>query len=257
MNDSGEHIAKILGYTKIIMRNANDYKNKKNLVEAQFLCSGEMGTGIVFSAFDDIFPGKVVFFGERGDKIYSKNWPSVNNDFFFDHEIYAGTSLIESRLRAGYIIFPLPLYGADNWESIFKISNSDEMLKFSIGGDYDRPIPRRILEEAGVPRHLFGQKKIGAGFNYRFDNKKRLQARMSSYSYKSFRLNYNSKNNLTRLASYIDFLLSNRVYYFNYLLSKLRIKYKVPINGINLKGNPYTPLDLFNWSINIMKGYYK
>ena len=28
-----------------------------------------------------------------------------------------------------------------------------------MGGAYDRPIARRLVEEAGVPRHLFGQRK--------------------------------------------------------------------------------------------------
>ena len=33
---------------------------------------------------------------------------------------------------------------------------SDEMAPWSLGNDYDRPIPRRIVEEAGIPRALFG-----------------------------------------------------------------------------------------------------
>jgi hypothetical protein len=33
------------------------------------------------------------------------------------------------------------------------------MQAYSIGGNYDRPIPRRITEEAGVPRELIGTEK--------------------------------------------------------------------------------------------------
>ena len=33
------------------------------------------------------------------------------------------------------------------------------MQPYSVGGDYDRPIPRRIVEEAGVGRHKFGMRK--------------------------------------------------------------------------------------------------
>ncbi len=33
------------------------------------------------------------------------------------------------------------------------------MKHWSIGTDYDRPIPRRIAEDAGVPRQSFGQEK--------------------------------------------------------------------------------------------------
>ena len=35
------------------------------------------------------------------------------------------------------------------------------MRPWSVGGGYDRPIPRRIAEEAGVPRQHFGQRKMG------------------------------------------------------------------------------------------------
>ena len=39
---------------------------------------------------------------------------------------------------------------------------SDAMRPWSIPGDYDRPIPRRILEEAGLPRTSFGIKKYAS-----------------------------------------------------------------------------------------------
>ena len=35
------------------------------------------------------------------------------------------------------------------------------MKPWSVAKSYDRPIARRIAEEAGVPRHLFGQVKKG------------------------------------------------------------------------------------------------
>jgi hypothetical protein len=33
------------------------------------------------------------------------------------------------------------------------------MKPWRIGGDYDRPVPRRLVESAGVPRELYGQNK--------------------------------------------------------------------------------------------------
>jgi hypothetical protein len=42
---------------------------------------------------------------------------------------------------------------------ITAISLSPEMQPWSVASDYDRPIPRRIVEAAGVPRPLFGQRK--------------------------------------------------------------------------------------------------
>jgi len=43
---------------------------------------------------------------------------------------------------------------------------SEEMQPWSIGGDYDKPFPRRIAEEMGVPRELFGQRKMASGHDH-------------------------------------------------------------------------------------------
>jgi hypothetical protein len=40
------------------------------------------------------------------------------------------------------------------------------MRPWSVGGDYDRPIPRRIAEEAGVPRQWFGRVKLAGMYNH-------------------------------------------------------------------------------------------
>ena len=42
-----------------------------------------------------------------------------------------------------------------------RISHLPEMRPYSVGGDYDRPIARRIIEEAGVPRGAFARSKKG------------------------------------------------------------------------------------------------
>ena len=73
-----------------------------------------------------------------------------------------GHGLSESRLKTGYIQMAVPFIGARSRSDILEISNSDEMGPWRLGVAYDRPIPRRIAEEAGVPRHLFGQKKIAS-----------------------------------------------------------------------------------------------
>jgi hypothetical protein len=36
------------------------------------------------------------------------------------------------------------------------------MDPWRLGNTYDRPIARRIAEEAGLPRHMFGQSKMGS-----------------------------------------------------------------------------------------------
>ena len=193
--------------------------------------------------------------GERGDKFWSTNWPYPNNYYKIVDEIYAGTSMIETRLRLGYIYFPLPVFGADKWTDITKISNSQELKKYSVGGSYDRPIPRKIVEDAGVPRERCGFKKMGVGFNYRFDNNKRMESRISKHSLKHYQENYKSKNSLKRFYYFLRFIYFNKEFYINFIFEKFGIKYRLKVKN-HLASNPYTSLDLFNWSVEVIKKRY-
>ncbi|HEX6249922.1 MAG TPA: hypothetical protein VFZ56_00655 [Gemmatimonadaceae bacterium] len=70
--------------------------------------------------------------------------------------------LTEVRLRAGYVQAAIPYIGARKREQILRITESDEMTPWRTGSRYDRPIPRRLGEEAGAARETFGQVKIGS-----------------------------------------------------------------------------------------------
>jgi hypothetical protein len=70
--------------------------------------------------------------------------------------------LSEIRLNAGFIQLPVPFIGARSRADIVGITESKEMDPWKVGTDYDRPIPRRIAEQAGVPRELFGQQKMAS-----------------------------------------------------------------------------------------------
>jgi hypothetical protein len=69
-------------------------------------------------------------------------------------------SLSEVRLHIGYVHAPAPYIGARRRKNLFDLANSKAMRPWSIGGGYDRPIARRIGEDAGIPRALFGQTKL-------------------------------------------------------------------------------------------------
>lgn len=70
-----------------------------------------------------------------------------------------GLALTEWRLWVGFIHCPVPFFGVRNIEHIHRISISEDMKPWSVGGDYDRPICRRVVEGAGVERELFGREK--------------------------------------------------------------------------------------------------
>ncbi|MDK0960216.1 hypothetical protein QTH00_13495 [Clostridium perfringens] len=257
--DCGDEIAKKLGYKNIIKKDADKYLKNTDLIEAEFVSSGELGTGIVFYSFENEFKNNIVCIGERGDKIWDKNRSDVNNEFYFDNEVFTGTSLIENRLKVGYIILPIPLFSAINWESINNISNSKEMIKFSIGGNYDRPIPRRILEESGIDRSMFGMEKKGAGFNYRYDNLSRIKKRMSKKSFESFYKFYraNKRKGLIKYYIWIKFIWGSKKIYAAYLLNKFGISVNLNINMNDKTSNPGASSYLFNWGINEMIKKYE
>jgi len=74
----------------------------------------------------------------------------------------AGHGLGELRLVVGFIQLPVPFIGARRKADIVKITESAAMDPWRLNNNYDRPIARRIAEEAGIPRHMFGQSKMGS-----------------------------------------------------------------------------------------------
>lgn len=258
-SDDGSEIAKKLGYSVVIKKNAESYKKSNKLVEAEYIAGGELGTGIVFSAFDKEFENNLVLIGEGGDHIWDRNVHDVNSVVRFSDELYSGTTLIEPRLRLGYIYLPLPMYCATSWPSIHAISNNNEMKPWSLKNNYDRPIPRRIVEEAGIEREAFGIGKKGAGFNYRYDTMKRLEKRMSKDSFERFRTFYkqNSSFTIRRLRKVIKYFLNTIPDYFNYILRRCGVKIGSKIQHKEYQENPMAPAYLFLWSIEETRKRYR
>lgn len=81
-HDRGDGIAKILGLDKIYLRHSNEFYNNTKDLEAEACCSGNLG-GANFSAFEDLTQGKIIFMGFRGDTIWDKLNPYVNDEFNF------------------------------------------------------------------------------------------------------------------------------------------------------------------------------
>lgn len=114
-----------------------------------------------FLSFGDSPSGTLLFTGFHGDKLWDKNCDKVSRDMVRGDS--SGSSLTEYRLRVGVLNLPVPFIGVDSHPELYAVANSAEMAPWSVGSLYDRPIARRIVEEAGIPRDLFGQKKRAAG----------------------------------------------------------------------------------------------
>lgn len=154
-NDSGTSIGNALGmhvheYARM------DYMTRQDSPELEFL-----GYGAQESAWEDRLVGRVLFTGFHGDKVWDKNCSSVTAHVVRGDP--SGHSLCDFRLRTGWIHLPVPFLGVTRHASIHKISNSADVARWTLNNGYDRPIPRRLVEEEGVPRGWFGLHKRAVG----------------------------------------------------------------------------------------------
>lgn len=109
----------------------------------------------------DHCPAAVVFTGYYGGNMWNaKIADDYLSERFKRHDV-SGIDIAELRLHSGFINVPVPFILAGTLNSVSALSQSAEMAPWRLNNNYDRPVPRRILEEAGVPRQLFGTRKGG------------------------------------------------------------------------------------------------
>ena len=126
---------------------------------AEFLATQGIGDDVAFLTMAPHLEGRCVLLGTMGDSVWNRRArlaPGLPVRSFF------GRSHGEFRLRIGAAFVPVPAFGARWPAPISALSDAPEMAPWQVGGPYDRPIPRRIVEEAGVPRGAFGVRKAAA-----------------------------------------------------------------------------------------------
>ncbi len=153
--DSGEAIAAVLGLRTVLVK--RDAWEACRLPEPPFVASNAFGEEVHYKAAEAHLAGRVLLTGYHGDKLWAKKTSHVDGDIVRGDP--SGLALTEYRLSAGFIHCPVPFWGARQIRDIVGISNAPEMKPWDIGGEYSRPICRRIVEEAGVARGSFGVSK--------------------------------------------------------------------------------------------------
>ena len=135
----------------------------------EFFISPAAITDAMARLMEDTLRGSLFVSGRHGEQYWGPTKKCSRRNFREVNDCHlSGQALGEFRLRAGFLHFPLPYVGALHGPAIFRITHSPEMLPWKLGtGYYDRPIARRIAEEAGVPRACFGQRKLGAGLGWK------------------------------------------------------------------------------------------
>lgn len=123
----------------------------------------------------------VVFYGDHGDVMWDTNTPPkclVDDIVCTD---LTGSSYMEIRLKSGFVPIPVPMILARNILDTRRITFSDEMKPWRMNNNYDRPIPRRIIETSGIERGKFAQRKKAFVSMVCFPNNRQLRKRFGSF----------------------------------------------------------------------------
>lgn len=236
IDDSGVEIAGRLGM-QVHLFDRLDYLQEKNFPEAEFF-----GYGALELPWAAQLEGKLLFTGFHGDKVWDRNNKKVSPHIVRGDP--SGHNLNPFRLRVGWIHIPVPFIGCTSHPAIHRISNSEEMKPWTLNNNYDRPIPRRLLEEAGVERHIFGMKKRAAGLNLPVEG---LKERMTKESLDDYMKYYREHWNVFMTMKQRLFLMLRR---FNMALQ--RRHWPTFFIPREIRIGPYGDLDelslLMHWS---------
>jgi hypothetical protein len=157
-SDSGQEIAARLGLKVAVI--PRDAWRTAPLAEVPFLAADAKGEDVYFKSAEARLAGSVLLTGFHGDKIWGKYTTALSPDLVRGDQ--SGLSLTEYRLHAGFLHCPVPFMGVRQIRDVNRLSRSAELSRWDVPGEYTRPICRRIVEEAGVPREWFGMRKKAA-----------------------------------------------------------------------------------------------
>ena len=258
--DCGTPIGRALGM-QVLEFGRLDYRSRSNFPEIE-----NSGGPNEFLSFEVALEGGLVFTGFHGDKVWDKNCDKVSTDLVRGDA--SGGSLTEYRLRVGFCHLPVPFIGADRHPALYVIANSEEMRPWSLGTFYDRPVARRIVEEAGISRDAFGQKKRAAGVVVDSEGIGDTMSTQSKADFESFcrgRWSYRARLNAFALKMVKGFSQGNRQ-----ALAAVRrighatgvplpdVPYVVP-HRLDMLSNGYVGMEslLFHWGIEKLVDRYR
>jgi hypothetical protein len=157
--DNGRAIAERLGYAVTEVPHLA-YQELPGMAEAE-TCLCDWGYNAPFAGAEALLTGSLLLRGSHGDVVWRKS-PVFADSRHPTATTTGGGSMIELRLRMGFAHMSVPYLIAQDPGLLRRMTLSEAMRPWSVGGDYDRPIPRRIAEEGGVPRDAFGHAKANA-----------------------------------------------------------------------------------------------
>ncbi len=157
--DSGVPVAHALGIEPIVIERGawREVPQLPGGTEVPFLAAGG-GSGLIgFHGAQEHLMGTALVTGFYGDSIWNPEWSKLGPDVV--RKDASGLGFCEYRLHAGFVTCAPAFWAARQVAEVVEIGRSEEMSPWALGAGYDRPIPRRIAEDAGVPRNVFGKTK--------------------------------------------------------------------------------------------------
>lgn len=128
--------------------------------EIPYLAASALGPDVLFSSAQQYLKDRVLLTGFHGDKVWGKDTVALGPDIVRGDA--SGLSFTEHRLALGCIHLPVPFLGVRQIRDVHRLSHNDAMKPWDVPGEYSRPVARRLIEEAGVPRQAFGVRKKAA-----------------------------------------------------------------------------------------------
>jgi hypothetical protein len=156
--DRGSEIATNLGVRPSTIQ-VNSWRGMI-LPEIPFLSVNGFGEEVHYASAGSLLQSRVLLTGYHGDKVWDRNTTDTSPGIVRGD--ISGTALSEFRLWRQFIHCPVPFWGVRQIKDVVNISRDPALAPWDVGGDYTRPICRRIVESAGVPREAFGIKKSAA-----------------------------------------------------------------------------------------------
>lgn len=207
---------------------------------------------------------RILLTGVFGELWYTseglKQWRDATSDDLMRADL-GMHGLSEIRLKTGFIQLAMPAIGARSRVDILRISESEEMAPWSLDQAYNRPIPRRLAEEEGVGREMFGQIKMASTVSLPRPTCPVTPELKEEY------LNHLVKTGQISLAGKIFWPLFIKInhyiyfhspykyrllYYIERVISKvIGKKYSFPIIYKKLEGS------IYSFAVNKMIGFYK
>ena len=242
-SDSGEEVAKYLN----LHTSAYNIKTKKYpWEEAVWAVSGRASI-LNWTQFDFPKPLCAFFTGCRGDTLWDRADNSSADPFRVPSVSDMGIS--EWRLKAGVFHVVVPFWGLRHVNELREISRSPEMKPWSVGGGYDRPIARRLVEESGVPRGAFAVLKKNSSTEEYFTWPNSEEAK------ESFELYLREKKIFTPPRWLVP-VLRNIIQFDRLFFLNVTSRYKLPDIGLRIKLRIRASWLLFHWGNEKLKNIY-